>query len=90
MANKNAYDLAVTTREKVLSDLATTIGEGETNSVARAQVEAAKGAYEAALGAYQSNLIVAPFDGTITFIDKDLKDGQSVVANKTVISVTAK
>ncbi len=89
LANKNSYNLAITNRDKILSDLQATIGQGDNSSVAKAQIEAARGAYEAALGAYQTNLIVAPFDGIVSFIDKDLKDGQSVTGNKTVISITA-
>ncbi len=91
LANKNAYELAKETRDKVLSELLTTIGNGEgTNSVATAQVNAAKGAYEAALGVYQNNLIVAPVDGIISFIDKDLKVGQSVTPNKNIITINTK
>ena len=78
-------------KDKVLSELLATIGtnDGEM-SVAKAQVDAARGAYEAALGAYQNNIITSPVDGTISFIDKDLKLGQSVVANKNIISITTK
>lgn len=91
LANKNAYELAVANREKILSDLSTTIGAGdEKSSVAKAKVEAARGSYEAALGAYQNNLIIAPVDGTISFVDKDLKVGQSVFANKNIISIRTK
>jgi multidrug efflux pump subunit AcrA (membrane-fusion protein) len=90
LANKNAYDLAVTNREKTLADLASTIGQNSGSSVAKAQVDAAYGAYQAAVGAYQNNLIIAPVDGVVTFVDKDLKVGQSVVANKPVISINAK
>lgn len=99
LANKNAYDLAVANREKVLSDLATTIGrnpEGSAdsvstgNSIAKAQVEAAQGAYEAALGAYQNNIITAPVNGIVTFIDKDLKVGQAATPNKAALSITVK
>ncbi len=91
LANKNTYDLSVTTREKILSDLATNIGgDNQEMSVARAQVDAARGAYEAALGAYENSLIRAPMDGVITFVDSNLKVGQGVVANKLVISIKAK
>lgn len=91
LSNRNAYDLAINTREKVLSDLAVQIGEeGSGSSVAQAQIDAAKGAYEAAQGAYQNDLIVAPADGTVTFVDQDLKPGQSVVSGKTVISISSK
>jgi len=88
---KNAYDLAVETREKVLSDLAVTIGSenGSDVSVAKAQVNASRGAYEQALGAYQNNLIIAPANGIINFVDENLKVGQSVTANKNVISITS-
>ena len=91
LTNKNAYNSAVENKDKVLSELLATIGtnDGEM-SVAKAQVDAARGAYEAALGAYQNNIITSPVDGTISFIDKDLKLGQSVVANKNIISITTK
>ena len=91
LTNKNAYNSAVENKDKVLSELLATIGtnDGEM-SVAKAQVDAARGAYEAAIGAYQNNIITSPVDGTISFIDKDLKLGQSVVANKNIISITTK
>ena len=89
--NKNAYELALETRNKVLSELSKTIGSdnGDT-SVAKAAVNAATGAYEAAMGAYANNIITAPYDGTISFVDKDLKVGQSIVANKNIISIITK
>ena len=87
---KNAYDLAVETREKVLSDLAFTIGnENNETSVAKAQVNASRGAYEAALGAYENNLIIAPVNGIVNFVDENLKVGQSATPSKNVISITA-
>jgi len=89
LANKNAYDATVSAREKVLADLAATIGESNESSVAKAQVSAAEGAYAAAAGAYQNNVITAPADGTISFVDEDLKVGQAVVANKTLITIVA-
>jgi multidrug resistance efflux pump len=91
LTNKNAYELAIENRDKVLSDLSTTIGTNDSGvSVAKASVDAARGAYEAALGAYQNNLIIAPSNGVINFIDKDLIVGQSITPNKTVISITVK
>ena len=91
LVNKNNYELALANREKVLTDLSTNIGDNiEDNSVARAQVEAARGLYEAALGVYENNLITAPADGIVTSIDKNLKVGQSVSANKPVISIIIK
>lgn len=91
LASKNAYELAVANREKILSDLATNIGsETEEMSVARAQINAARGAYEAALGVYENSLIIAPGNGVITSVDENLKVGQSVPLNKPVISITLK
>lgn len=92
LVNKNAYDLAVDTREKILSELATNLGENntETAGIAKAQIDAAKGAYEAALGAYQNNLIISPVEGTVNFVDTDLKIGQTIMANKSVISISTK
>ncbi len=87
---KNAYELALQNREKILSDLATNIGsENEESSIAKATVNAAQGAYQAAQGAYENNLIISPVDGIVNFIDSNLKVGQSVVPNKNVISITA-
>jgi multidrug efflux pump subunit AcrA (membrane-fusion protein) len=88
--NKEAYDLAVINREKILTELAANLNSSSGSSVARAQISAARGAYEAALGAYQSNVITAPVSGRISFVDENLKAGQSVTAGKRVISITAK
>jgi len=90
LANYNSYELSKQNEEKVLSDLSTTLGGNGDTSVEKAQISAAQGAYEQALGAYQNNLIIAPGDGTISFIDKDLVVGQSTTPNKTVISITVK
>ncbi|MDB5204698.1 MAG: Efflux transporter, family, subunit [Candidatus Taylorbacteria bacterium] len=87
-ANKNAYDLAVVNRDKVLSELMQNIqGSGGNGSVAKAQVDAAEGAYESALGAYQNNVITSPIDGTVSFIDSDLMVGQTIAAGKTMINI---
>ena len=90
VTNKNAYDLAVTTRDQVLSQYAANLGQNGSQSAntAKAAVDAAQGVYQAALGAYQNSLIVAPISGTVTFVDSDLKVGQSVTASKAVISIT--
>ena len=90
LANKNAYELAKQNEEKVLADLSTTLGGNGDTSVEKAQISAAQGAYDAALGSYQNNLIIAPTDGVVSFVDKDLKVGQSITPNKIVISITAK
>ena len=91
LANKNAYELALNTREKVLSELETTLVSGNGQmSIEQAKVNAARGAYDAALGAYENNVLRAPSDGTISFIDSDLKIGQGVIPNKNVISITTK
>lgn len=91
LINKNNYELAKETRDKVLDELLTNIGKTDTGtSVAKATVDAARGAYEAALGAYQNNLIIAPTDGVINFVDKNLIEGQSVTAGRNVISITVK
>jgi len=91
LMNKNAYELAKENRSKVLDDLMTNIGKTDTgNSVAKATVEAARGAYKAALGAYENNLIISPVDGVVSFVDKNLIEGQSVTPNKNVISIIVK
>ncbi len=90
LTNKNAYELAVTNRDKALADISTNIGNDTDSSVAKAQIVTAEGAYQAALGAYQNNLIISPVEGTISFVDVNLKVGQSVTASKSVISINAK
>ncbi|MES2223946.1 MAG: biotin/lipoyl-binding protein [Patescibacteria group bacterium] len=87
-ANKNAYDLAVTNRDKILSELMQNLQGSDTNSsVAKAQVDAAEGAYESALGAYQNNVITSPINGVVSFIDSDLTVGQTVTSGKTLINI---
>lgn len=90
VANKNAYDLAVTTRDQVLSQLAANLGQGGTSdaNVAKAAVDSAEGAYQTALAAYDNTIITSPVDGTVSFIDPDLKVGQVVTPNKPIISIT--
>jgi len=89
-ANENAYNLAKITREQVLSQLSANIGANGSSSadVASASIAAAEGAYEAALAQYNNNLIVAPFAGTVNFVDANLKVGQSAVAGRAVVSVS--
>ncbi|MES2059420.1 MAG: biotin/lipoyl-binding protein [Patescibacteria group bacterium] len=90
-ANKNAYDLAVANRENILSELAQKIDAGSAGqSVAKAQVDAANGAYQSALGAYQSNVISAPISGVVDFLSEDLKPGQSIATGKTLVSISIK
>lgn len=92
IANKNAYDLAVSTRDQVLKQFQANLGEnGSFNAnIAQAAIDSAQGAYEVALAAYRNNLILAPIDGVVTFVDSNLKVGQSVNANKTVITIVKK
>ena len=91
-ANKNAYDLALTTRDQVLKQYEANLGQNGSSdaNVAQAAIDSAEGVYQAALGAYNNNLIVAPIDGVVTFIDSHLKVGQSVSANKSVITISKK
>ncbi len=88
--NKNVYDLAVATRDQVLNQYQANLGRSSAANTAQASIDAAEGAYQAALGAYNNTLIVAPTDGTVSYVDSDLKVGQSVTANKTVITITQK
>jgi multidrug efflux pump subunit AcrA (membrane-fusion protein) len=92
VTNKNAYDAAVATRDQVLKQFEANLGQNGSSAAntAQAAISSAQGAYEAALGAYQNNLIIAPANGTVTFIDSHLKVGQSVTANKVVISISTK
>jgi multidrug efflux pump subunit AcrA (membrane-fusion protein) len=92
VANKNAYDLAVATRDQVLKQFEANLGANSSYNanIAQAAVDSAQGAYETALAAYRNNLIIAPMDGVVTFVDSNLKIGQSVVANKTVITIIKK
>jgi multidrug resistance efflux pump len=91
-ANKNTYDLAVATRDQVLKQYEANLGQNGSSAAntAQAAVDSAEGVYEIALGAYKNNLIVAPIDGIVTFVDSHLKVGQSVSANKTVITISKK
>ena len=91
-ANRNAYDLAVANRDQVLKQLEANLGQGSTTdaNIAQAAVDAAQGAYEVALANYQNDLIVAPANGIVTFIDSHLKVGQAVTVNKTVITIAKK
>jgi multidrug resistance efflux pump len=90
VTNKNAYDLAVSTREQVLTQFEANLAQNSSANTAKAAVESAQGVYQAALGAYKNNVIVAPVNGTVTFIDADLKTGQSVTQNKAIISISTK
>ena len=91
VANKNAYDLAVSTRNQVLKQFEANLGENDSSAnISKAAIDSAQGAYDAALASYQNSLIVAPEDGVVSFIDSHLKIGQSVTANKTVITIIKK
>lgn len=91
-ANKNAYDLAVATRDQVLKQYEANLGQNGSSAAntAQAAIDSAEGVYETALGSYQNNLIIAPIDGIVAFVDSQLKVGQSVLANKTVITINKK
>lgn len=90
VTNKNAYDLAIANRDQVLSQYEANLGKNGSSdaNIARAAVSSAEGAYEAAQAAYNNTTIVAPIDGTITFIDSHLKVGQTINANKTLITIS--
>jgi len=92
IVNKNAYDLAVSTRDQVLKQFEANLGENGVSdaNISKASIDSAQGAYETALASYQNSLIIAPVDGIVTFIDPHLKVGQSVSANKTVITIIKK
>jgi multidrug efflux pump subunit AcrA (membrane-fusion protein) len=89
-ANKNSYDLAVATRDQVLKQLEANLGQdGSTDAnVAQAAVDAAEGSYEVALAAYNNTRIIAPADGTVSFVDSNLNVGETIAANKVVITLT--
>ena len=88
-ANKNAYDLALATRDQVLKQLEANLGAGSSvgANIAQAAIDAAEGTYEVALANYTAMTIVAPAAGTVTFVDDHLKTGESAIANKTVITI---
>ncbi len=92
VANKNAYDLAVTTRSQVLNQFEANLGKNGSSdaNIAQAAINSASGSYETALAAYNNTTIVAPIDGMVSFIDSHLKVGESVVANKTLITIVKK
>ena len=88
--NKNAYDLAVATRDQVLKQLEANLGKNGSSSanVAQATIDAAEGSYEIAAANLKNTIIIAPVSGTISFVDDHLKSGESAVPNKTVITIT--
>jgi multidrug efflux pump subunit AcrA (membrane-fusion protein) len=86
--NKNAYDLAVTTRDQTLSQYAANLGTSSTANTAKAAVTAAEGVYQSAVANYQNELITAPTTGTVSFVDTDLQVGESATQGKPVISIT--
>jgi len=90
--NKNAYDLAVATRDQVLNQLEANLGKGNSMdaNIAQASINVAEGAYEVAQANYQNDFIVAPTDGAVTFVDSNLKVGQVVAANKILITILKK
>lgn len=90
IANKNAYDSAVATRDQVLKQLEESLGThgSAATSAAQAAIDTAQGAYEIAQANYNNTIITAPIDGTVSFIDDHLKIGQSVAANSAVITIT--
>lgn len=87
--NKNAYDLALKTRDETLSQLSANIGaNGSTSAdIASAAIYAAEGAYESALAQLQNNIIVAPADGTVTYVDSNLAVGSPATPGQNVISL---
>ena len=90
--NKNAYDLAIANRDQVLKQLEANLGKGSSTdaNIAQASINVAEGAYEVAQANYQNDFILAPADGTVTFVDSNLKVGQVVSANKTLITILKK
>ncbi|MDB5188481.1 MAG: hypothetical protein JWM92_79 [Candidatus Nomurabacteria bacterium] len=88
VTNKNAYDLAVSTRDQVLNQFAANLNQSSSANTSQAAVDAAQGVYQSALANYRNNFIIAPSNGTVSFIDADLKAGASATANKAVISIT--
>jgi multidrug resistance efflux pump len=88
VANKNAYDLAVSTRDTTLAQFAANLDTSSTANTAKAAVTAAQGVYQSAVANYQNELIIAPTNGTVSFVDQDLKVGESATQNKAVISIT--
>jgi len=92
VANKNAYDLAVTTRNQVLNQFKANLGKDGSSdaNIAQATINSVSGSYETALAAYNNTTIVAPIDGTVSFVDSHLKVGESAVVNKTLITIVKK
>jgi multidrug efflux pump subunit AcrA (membrane-fusion protein) len=89
-ANKNAYDLAVATRDQVLKQLEANLGKDSAPdaNTAQATIDAAEGTYQVALANYNNTMITAPTSGTVSFVDNDLQPGENATANKPVITIT--
>lgn len=92
--NKNAYDLALQNKENNVKDaeanLALVKAENSSigTSLAKAKVLQAEGRYQSALAVLEDSIIRAPADGVVTRID--IKVGESVEMNESVVSINDK
>ncbi len=86
---KNAYDLAVDTREKTISQLESDIAllklkvETSDTKIAYANLVSAQGDYAAAVAVFEDTIIRAPASGVLTKISK--KPGESVGMREEVV-----
>lgn len=91
IANLNAYELAVETQQKIISELESDLGileaQGETveMKIAYANLVSAQGAYQLAVAKLEETIIRAPTEGTVTKIDATL--GQVVEAHEEIVVV---
>ena len=87
LANYNAYQLALQTRDKAIADAqaSTTANNTDTSSVAEAQITQAQATIDSINAKIQNARIVAPISGTITQFDA--KVGQLASLGVSLISI---
>lgn len=91
VANKNAYDLALDTRDKTISELEAALSLKESQvetgevKIAYANLVSAQGSYQEALANYEDTVIRAPAPGKVTKIDANL--GERVEAFAPVVGL---
>lgn len=85
LANYNAYQLALQTRDKAIADAEANVGNADFSLVSNAQIAQAKASVDSIIAKIQNAKIIAPISGIITQFDA--KIGQFTSQNVPLISV---